>query len=277
MFVVAVASTMLVSPLPGAPFAEAVMHYDPGIGSVASLNNPAAALGEPSRITSGQFGGPVDPFNPPFLGSQIVSLGAGGSLTVRFSEPILNRTENPFGLDFIVFGNAGFVITNDFDPGTFTFVGTPATDGSLFGANSGSTRVSVSEDGVQFFALDPARAPGVDQLFPTDGLGDFQRPVNPALSGASFAGATLEAIRALYGGAAGGAGFDLAWALNEQGQSAGLTRASYVRLDGLSDKAEIDGIVMVPEPSVWLLAALAAVCAAVCAAVGGGRSRNSAR
>ena len=31
MFVVAVASTILVSPLPGAPFAEAVMHYDPGV------------------------------------------------------------------------------------------------------------------------------------------------------------------------------------------------------------------------------------------------------
>ncbi|MBN2505527.1 MAG: hypothetical protein JXQ71_02415 [Verrucomicrobia bacterium] len=262
---VAVAGTMLAGAARGASYADAVVNYDPGTGAASALNDPAAALGEPSRITSGPYGGPVDPFSPPFLGSQIVSVGAGGSLTLQFAEPILNQTSHPFGADFIVFGNAGFVITNAFDPDTFTYLGTPATDGTLFGASSAQTRVSVSDDGLVFFTLDPARAPGVDQLFPTDGLGDFLQPVDPGLSPVDFAGATLEGIRQLYGGSAGGAAFDLGWALDAEGRGVEMPRARYVRIEVLSDKVELDGIgvVAVPEPSAGALAALAGVCVAM--------------
>lgn len=246
-------------PAARAQWATEIVDYRPGVGYATEwgtglgYTDPAAALGEPSRVTPGEFGGPVDPFSPPYLRTQLVSLGEGGALTVRFDQPIRNDPMNPYGLDFIVFGAAGFVITN----GDYT--GGGITDGSLFGNSAGPTRVSVSADGALFFTLDTTRAPGVDGLFPTDGSGDFTRPVNPALTSAAFAGQGLAGIRALYDGAGGGAGFDLAWAVDAEGQPVALDAVRFVRVDVLADRAEIDAFAVVapiPEPATWALWAL---------------------
>jgi len=237
-----------------AQYASEIIQYTPGTGASPGFNDPASALGEPSRITPGQFGGPVDPFSPAYLNSQLVSLGAGGSLTVRFSQPVLNDPAHPSGLDFQIFGGAGFIITNAFDE-NFNFIGTPATDGSLFGAQTGETRVSVSTDGTTFFTLNPALAPAIEALFPTDGSGDFTRPIDPTLTYASFAGLTLEGIRALYAGSAGGTAYDLAWAQDLNGQPVNLSSVQYLRVEVLTGKAELDGfsLISVPEPPVWAL------------------------
>jgi hypothetical protein len=238
-----------------AQYATAVVGYTAGTGATATHSDPNAALGEPSRVTPGDFGGPVDPFNAPYLNTQLVSLGAGGSLTVSFTSPIGNHAANPFGLDFQIFGGAGFVITNAFDE-NFNFIGTPATDGSLFGAQTGNTRVSVSADGVNYFILDPTRAPKVEDLYPIDGQGDFGAPVNPSLSYASFAGKTLAEVRTLYAGSGGGIGYDLAWAQDGGGQPVSLGSISFVRVEVLSGKAELDGfsaVSAVPEPATWAL------------------------
>src|ERR1051326_1410996 len=141
------------------PFADAVVSYNPGIGFAPRFTNPLAALGEPSRVNP--FGEETDPFDPPYGTNQVVSIGAGGHLVVQFHTPILNDPHNPYGLDFTIFGNSGFIITNDFDPVTFAWIGIPATDGSLFGESTGETRVSVSHDGKHFFELNPALAPAV--------------------------------------------------------------------------------------------------------------------
>jgi hypothetical protein len=233
------------------------------------LTNAASALGEPSRSTPGTFGGPIDPLNPPYLKEQVVSIGAGGSLTVGFSSPILSSASHPFGLDFTIYGNAGFVITNG------DYSGGGITDGSLFGANPGVTRVSVSDDNVHYYLLDPARAPTVDTLFPTDGSGDFELPVNPQLSAADFAGKDLAGIRALYAGSAGGASYDLAWAQDVNGQSVSLPEVRFIRVDILSGVAEIDGVAgvgVVPEPAPGTLIGLGA-CALLVAVRGRGARR----
>jgi hypothetical protein len=227
---------------PAANYAAEIAHYSPGTGAVPGYGQTSAVLGEPSRIIPGDFGGAVDPFNAPWQPEQLLSLGAGGSLTIRFAEAVLDRPANPFGLDFLVFGNAAFVITNG------DFAGGGITDGSLFGHSTGATRVSVSTDGVSFFTLDPARAPRPDHLFPTDGLGDFARPVDPALREADFAGRDLHGIRTLYGGSAGGVGYDLAWAQDADGRPVQLEAIDYVRIDVLSDRVEVDGFSAVPEP-----------------------------
>jgi len=232
-----------------AQYAYEVADYVPGQGVNSSFTNPASALGEPSRITPAPFGGPVDPFDPPFKPSQLVSVGTGGSLTVRFRTPILNHPLNRFGIDFIIFGNAGFIITNEFDLTTFDWIGTPATDGSLFGDNSGASQVSVSRDGINFYPLDPAKAPTVDGLAPTDGGGDFHIPIDPTLTADDFAGLTLEQIRAFYHGAAGGSGYDIAWAQDDQGHSVFLPEISYVRIEVISGHSEIDGVSAVLAPS----------------------------
>ena len=154
-------------------FADSVVSYDPGTGYVAGFTNVSAVLGEPS--TTNPYGEATDVFDPPYGTNQILSIGAGGSLTVEFKRPILNHPHNPFGIDFIIFGNAGFIITNDFDFTTFDWVGTPATDGSLFGENDGQTRVSVSRDGREFYVLNPALAPTVDGFSRRTAAGIFTR------------------------------------------------------------------------------------------------------
>jgi hypothetical protein len=255
----AFASALALAQTSRAQFATAVVAYNSGIAFQSGYTSASSALGEPSRVTPGIYGGPVDPFNPPYLSSQVVSLG--GSLTVQFSTPILNATSHAFGLDFNIFGNAGFIITNATDA-NWNFIGTPTTDGSLLGADATATRVSVSSDGLNFFTLNPALAPVVDSLFPTDGQGNFTQAVNPALTAADFAGRDLAGIRALYNGAGGGRSYDIAWAQDGLGQSVALTSIEFVRIEVLAGKAEIDGLAAVPEPTTLSLALLggAALC-----------------
>src|SRR5215831_1561842 len=219
-----------------AQFATSVVAYDHGTGFAANFTNANAALGGPT------IGSSVTPYAPPFSTSQIVSIGTGGFLTLQFATPILNDSGNPFGLDLLIFGNSFFVTTN----------GTGAsarTSGAVF-TSSGSTRVEVSQDGVSWYTLDPLLAPTVGTLFPTDGIGNPQLPVNPALGSSDFAGLNLAGIRSLYAGSAGGAGFDLGWARDGNGDPVSLESASFVRIDVLSGRTQIDAIAAVPEPSI---------------------------
>ncbi len=263
LFLTVLAGGFLVAPRAMAQdrYASSVTSYTSGTGVAAGYTDPSAALGEPSRVTPGAFGGPVDPFSAPYLGSQLVGLGTDGSLTVQFNTPIRNDSSHTYGLDFQVFGNSFFVVTNGFDA-DFNYIGTPATDGSVFGAGAADARISVSADGVHFFTLNPALAPELKNLFPSDGSGDFSKPVNPAAGNAAFAGLTLDGIRAVYSGSGGGAGFDLAWAQDSGGHAVNLDQASYVRIEVTRGKLQIDGfslvgpLTSVPEPSVWALGAL---------------------
>jgi hypothetical protein len=221
-------------------FAARVISYDPGTNFAAGFTNTAAVLGEPSRVNP--FGEDTDPFNPPYGQDQVLSIGEGGSLVVKFDRPVFNTPRRPFGIDFVIFGNTGFIITNEFDPMTFQWIGTPATDGSLFANNPGTTRVSVSTDGAHFFPIDPERAPTVDGLFPTDGTGDFALPVNPSLTASNFAGATLADMRALYAGSAGGTGYNITRARTRHGRPVFLPYVRFVRIEVSEGKAEIDGV-----------------------------------
>ena len=245
----ALAGSFVIPTVTSAQFADSVYDYTEGSGVTAGYNNPAAALGAPSTETIDPIYGtsPVDPFDAPYLASQIVGVGNGGTLTLRFNTPIQNNPGNPFGVGFIIFGHAGFV--EDFSTGT-------AVDGSLYTGGTSDVQVSVSADGSTFYRLNPALAPQVDGLFPTDGSGNPLLPVNPALTAADFAGLDLTRIRALYNGSAGGAGFSLAWAIDSNGQSVSLSSINYVRVTVLNDgsPAYIDAISVVPEPVTWTLA-----------------------
>jgi hypothetical protein len=248
----ALAGLFVVPTITRAQFADSVHDYTEGNGVTSGYNDPTAALGAPSTQTVDPdpvFGGtfPVDPFDAPYLSDQIVGVGTGGSLTLQFNTPIQNNPNHPFGLDFIIFGHAGFI--EDFGIGT-------AVDGSLYTGGTSDVRVSVSADGTTFYTLNPALTPQVDGLFPTDGSGNPFLPVNPALTAADFAGQDLAGIRALYNGSAGGAGFSLAWAIDGNNQSVSLSSIDFVRLEVLNDgtPAYIDAISVVPEPATWTLA-----------------------
>ena len=237
------------------PYADKVVDYTPGVGAATKYQTPDRALGEPSRVTS--FAGTdseVTPFNPAWTTDQLVSVGKGGSITLHLGEAARDSVANPFGVDFIVYGNNGFIVSD------FTLPESQwSTDGSLFNFDPpGKTRVWVSENNVDYFELvAPAGASStIDGHFPIDGSGSFFQPIHPNQALGAFEGLTLSGIREVYAGSAGGTGFDLAWARLLDGSSAGLTSAGYVRIEVLEGKVEIDGLSVVPEPGMFGFAAL---------------------
>ena len=245
-----------------AQHASAVLRYEPGegyateFGTGIGYTNALAVLGEPSRTTPGPFGGPVDPFSPPWQPSQVVSLGSGGILELQLDSAIRRDPTHPFGIDFMVFGGSGFVIVNG------DYSGGGITDGSVFGQDGAQVRVSVASADGPWLTLDPALAPRLEGLFPTDGSGDFTRAVNPALTPADFNGLGLDGIRIAYDGSGGGTGFSLAWARDGSGQPAPLAEATRLRLEVLSGRVEVDAVAAVrpvPEPGTLALAGVAAV------------------
>ncbi len=217
------------------PWADSVVLYEPGQSPSAGRTNPLTALGEPTRFTgvAAGFPGAVTPFSPAFEASEIVSIGAGGSLTLAFDEPVLDDALNPFGIDLLVFGNS-FV----FDDVAFADIA------RVLSSDGG--QIEVSADGVDWRLV-----PGLDAdgLFPTLGYADtsayfgapagsvptdFTRPVDPALN---LIGMDFAQILAAYAGSGGGAGVDLA--------SVGLSSASFVRLSlpaGVTGNIEIDAV-----------------------------------
>tara|TARA_B110000467_G_scaffold164686_1_gene195045 strand:- start:1939 stop:3603 length:1665 start_codon:yes stop_codon:yes gene_type:complete len=234
--------------LPGASetwatqFAAEVVSYKSGVGFAtdwstgAGYTNKDAIVGPPAREMPGKRVDLITPFSPPYLLGQILSIGEGGEVTVKFAKPIRDESINPFGLDFLVFGGAGFTITNG------DFGGGGITDGTLFGQADGETRVSVSVDGEVWFELDPKRAPAFDSYHPTAGSGDFGLPVNPALAKNDFAGGGLATLTRLYDGSGGGTGYDLGWAVDAGGKPVALGQVRFVQLKVLSGRAEIDAI-----------------------------------
>lgn len=217
------------------PYASSVITYSPGSSPAGGFTIAASALGEPTRFTGGPFfPQAVTPFQPAFMTSELVSIGAGGELVVAFDHDVTDDPRNPFGVDLIVFGNAFF--------GDAAYpMGTPS---GLF-AEGG--QISVSHDGVSWVAVPGTDADGfaptcgwldaspyatVPGLEPTD----FTRPIDPSITAASMIGQEWSAVRAMYDGSGGGAGIDLA--------PLGLSSIRFVRVRvpaGAMQSAEIDG------------------------------------
>ena len=217
------------------PFAAEVIQYSPGADVPAGFDDPTTALGEPTRFTGvGSFPGVVTPFNPAFLGSEVVTIGTGGSLTLRLGTPALDAATNPFGVDLIIFHNGGYIDAS-------------FPDGVVGGTFFDGGKIEVSADGVEFFAI-PGREAESD--FPTLGYldlatpftevrgrvpSDFRVPVDPAIDPM---GMDWGQLLAAYGRSGGGVGIDIA--------SVGLSEVNFVRItagDGASP--DIDAVMVV--------------------------------
>lgn len=224
-------------------YATSVVSYAPGSNAQDGYTNPAVTLGAPERFTGeGQFPGAVTPFNSPYGTDEIVSIGAGGSLVLQFSAPVVNDPNNPFGIDLLIFGNQGYIDTN-YPLGIA---------GPLFGGSSGG-RVEVSADGSDWRVVLGAEP---EASFPTLGysdltdpfavdpgfvLSDYSKPVNPAFNPS---GKTFAQIVAAYDGSGGGTGIDFA--------STGLSQISFVRIvnagTGLVHVDAVSDVAAVPAP-----------------------------
>ncbi|MDA1261544.1 MAG: hypothetical protein O3B75_01445 [Planctomycetota bacterium] len=220
-------------------FATTVLSYVAGSNPANGFTNPLVALGPPERFTGeGIAPGVVTPFHPCFGTNEIVSIGAGGQLTLGFDPPLRDDAMNPFGIDFIVFGNS-FFTDAAFPSGV---VGALAADGG---------RIQVTADGVTWITIENVLADG---LCPTMGWVDAppysqtngviatdpNTPVDPAWTAASLSGKTYDELVDIYDGSAGGAGVDLA--------SVGLTQAIAVRIlvpTGFHPNVEIDAVARV--------------------------------
>jgi len=218
------------------PFAHEVISYDAG-SPEPQLVDPSVVLGSPTRMTGlGIDPGVVSVFNPPWSDTDIVSIGPGGHLVIRFETPVVDHPNNPFGIDLLIFGNTGFIDVS-YPQGIV---------GGLFGNDGGL--VELSADGENWVLVQDAKADG---LFPTQGyldsgpfdeqpgsvLSDFTKPVDPALALDDFVGLDHAQVLELYNGSGGGAGIDIA--------STGLSEISYVRISnpaGSGVSVEIDAL-----------------------------------
>jgi hypothetical protein len=239
-------------------FAAEVIEYIQGSGvgfdclSFDTYNNPQTALGRPTLETTGDgwyipesISMPVVPVYPPFRAFEIVTIGNGGKLILKFNHKVSDDENNPYDIDFIIFGNSLWGIASggpwgpDSNPEMVT-VGTFCKERGI---------VSVSQDGQNWYTF--TTGPYADDFAPTasyewDDVNDVwgrelnpTRPVDPNLTPANFNGKSVAEIIGIYNGSAGGTGFDIG--------ALGLDWIQYVRIEddpggGSGVTTEIDAI-----------------------------------
>ena len=242
-----------------AQYAAAVVSYDAGTTPASGYTNPSVALGEPERYTGeGVFPGIVSPFSPPFLNSEIVSVGEGGHITLKLSHFVMPQA----GLEIGVFENAGL----EMDFANFTAMDPISTFGD------DHAFVEVSANGINWKSLSPT---AIYFNRPSNGytdlsdpfssvpgsalaLADFQQPFDADLSefaGLPYSDPSGPDVLEVLAGSGGGTWLDIS--------STGLPRVGYIRFSvaddftGIGQNFELDAVSIahgavgspVPEPA----------------------------
>lgn len=269
-FVISSFTILTMAQRAAAQYAAEVVSYNAGTNPAAGFVSPAAAIGSPERFTGeGVFPGVVSPFNPPFLASEIVSIGEAGQLTLRLSHYAIPQASGP---EIGVFSNVGLVDIN-FPHGE---AGSPAGG---FGPPD-SAFVDVSENGGSWVSLG-----NIAFDLPTSGYtdltdpyatsrgsvhSDFQQPFTGGLAsfnGLKYFDAGGPDMLELLAGSGGGKWLDIS--------ASGLAKVGYVRFSVPDDTLanmklnfELDAVAIshaalggatVPEPGTLLLAAIASL------------------
>ena len=223
----------------GAVFADQAVGYAPGTAP-ANFQKSQGALGPINGDTT--FGG-LNPFNPAFSDNHSVIGGAGGSLTLRLSEPVATA-----GGSLGVFANNGLV---DVSPDGSGRAGSPP---QTFSAPPRAV-VSVSSDGTVYVPLiaqpvtfdNPTNAyldATIEEYFQPLGTqaADQGKPFFGRLS--DFAGETYPQMRTRLAGSAGGTWLDLS--------AVPLGQVRFVKFDvpaGADYRMVLDSVSAVPEPA----------------------------
>lgn len=208
-------------------------------------NNAEAVLGHPTLrfVDEGLVERtkiPEDPYNVAPDGSDVITeIRAGGEITIQMGRKVYHNPGNPYGTDFIVYGNSFFgggLISDETDLDNY----------DLTSPNGHPTSVSVSQDGVNWYTY-----PTKSLLFPddayywdepshswTDQQMDPNKPLNPFIYTNNFNGLSCASALDQFIGAAGGTGFNLA--------ASGLPWIQYVRVQpGAGTYTVIDAIAAV--------------------------------
>ncbi len=249
-----------------AQFAAEVVLFDAGTTPASGFTSALSALGSPERFTGeGVFPGVVSPFSPPFLKSEIVSIGEAGELTLRLSNYAIPQVGGP---EIGVFSNFGLADAN-YPHGE---AGSPAGG---FGPPD-SAMVEVSENGLDWaslgtFAFDIPTNGYTDLTDPYAASpgsvpSDFQQPFTGSLAdfdGLKYVDAGAD-MRDLLAGSGGGKWLDIS--------ASGLAKVGYMRFSVPDDMLattklnfELDAVAIshaalggatVPEPGAVIMAPL---------------------
>lgn len=187
-------------------------------------DDPNAALGKPTTFFKGYNSEVLacslvcPAWNTTTDGNKVVvTIGAGAEVIVGFDHKVADDPCNPYGIDFIVFGNSQFAASG--------FVGSDTDMDEYFLRNPTFIQgewvtVSVAQySGGPWYSF--SDGPYADDAFPTNAFAwdsnswgdelDWLKPVDPNLSISAFDGLSAAEAIALYDGSAGGTGFDLQW------------------------------------------------------------------
>jgi hypothetical protein len=245
-------------------FATELVDYSSSLDGTGYYNDPNDLLGAPATYCAAWPSGTdhISLVEPSYGDSYITTIKDGDWAIVKFDHAVTDDANNPYGLDFIVYGNAFFqgsgYVSDTTDHSSYTLTG------SVFAE---SVVISVSQDGVNWYTYDDLYG---DTLFPTnpwvwdpdlyaetgngwtDVENDYTLPVDPTLTAEDFAGLSSYEAMLLYAGSAGGTGFDLA--------ESGYEWIQYIKVEGIGSLSggEIDAfadVAPVPIPgALWLMA-----------------------
>ena len=258
------------------------------------FNDPNNVLGEPKRfvkvyfgdmggVASSSYGGVVHPAVPAYGGGMHLSLISPddeepGYVIIAFDHDVVDDPDNPFGVDFIVFGNSGCTKSTDTgmtaldDPATCRLTAAGFPEESIVevaqtpsGPWYGSSRWPTSDGFAPTLGhvYDPVNAD--TNLYsgnlwwgaPTDPT----YPVDPRIDFSDCAGLTLAELCQRYNGSAGGAGYDLADTnLPSDAAHGGRKWFRYVRIScAYSEEPNEEGDYGFTEPEVDAVADVAPV------------------
>ncbi len=257
----------------GSPFATTIVEsigYPNTPTNVKRTDDPNAVLGKPTtwfndnftffpRVETFAASVAAPAFYSDLDGNPVVAtVNPGQSITVAFDHEVEDHPDNPYGIDFIVFGNAFFKgygqVTAITDMATYPIVGTSPLSAEAI-------TVAVSPDGIHWHTY--VDGPFADALFPTQAFewdraaGDwgkelsFTTPVDPQIELEDFVGLSMADAIDLYDGSAGGTGFDLA--------DSGFDSIRYVRVTGFGGEvdafADVDPLQLttIPQPRSLVL------------------------
>jgi len=263
VFFVIFVMAISVVPADGSDFASELVSDD--LNSTSLYDDPKAALGKPTtwiKKTAGEIFAcslVYSAWNTAPDGSKLVvtlDIGSESAIVVAFDHKVADDAGNPYGIDFIVFGNAlfgaesGGYLTPDTDMDDY-MLRNPADMMSEW------VTVSVAQDpnGPWYTFSD---GPHADDLFPTNAFAwdsegntwadeqDWLKPVDPNLGLSDFSGLSAADAIGLYDGSAGGSGFDLKWLLPEDYEALEIDPANgqrwiqYVKVTS-DEFGEVDG------------------------------------
>ncbi len=213
------------SGLAHAQHAAEVIAYTSGSGANTTYADPQAALGAAPTDTGAFMGTTyyVTPFNAPYDAAENVSIGLGGSLTLRMENYILPVDGQP---------ELGVMSYQFFNQNNWPTGGT-GTTATIF-RPSQQAIVEVSEDGLAWSALNAGSPITLDipanAFQDTAGTlpSDYGLPFTGTVS--SFDGtSSIQTTLDVYGGSAGGTWLDIS--------PTGLSQVGYVRFSVPGDAA----------------------------------------